>query len=304
MKKVFLLFAALFMFAGFVKSQTVLYQDNLDSYTLNSFMGVNNATWWTTWSGLPGSDEDMQITNVQSHTTTMSGVIDEVSAASDCVLKLGDKTSGIYELKWYMYVPTGKCGYYNIQHYESPGVEWAVEVYLRTDGSIELLEGGVTLTGTYPKDTWFEVRHLINIGTDNIDCYINGTLIGTWPFSNEAGATGGTNQLGGVDFFAGALSGSGELPVYYVDDVSFIQDPVGINEFKKDGFVIYPNPTTDKLNIVTSENINNVTINDISGKVVYQGISKTIDVSAFSNGIYFVKIESAQGTINSKFVKK
>ena len=51
MKKILLLVATLFMWTGFVFSQNVLYEDNLDSYALDSYLHVVNPTWWTTWSG-------------------------------------------------------------------------------------------------------------------------------------------------------------------------------------------------------------------------------------------------------------
>ncbi len=304
MKKALFLFVALFMLTGFVKSQTILYQDNLDSYTLNSFLAVNNPTWWTTWSNAPGGNEDLQILNTFSHSSSMSGSADLVSAATDAVLKLGDRTTGVYELKWWMYIQTGKCGYYNIQHMQVPGTEWAFEIYFRTNGDIQLLAGSSTpITGTYPKDTWFEVKQIINLDGDNITLFINGVSIHTWPFHYQASLTTGTNQLGGVDFFAGEFSGSGESPAFFIDDISFIQNPVGINEIENDEFMVYPNPVNDKLNILTNENISNISVNDINGKTVLTGNSKSIDVSALSNGVYFVKIETAKGITNSKFIK-
>ena len=124
-----------------------------------------------------------------------------------------------------MYVETSKCGYYNIQHFESPGIEWAFEIYFRTNGSIECLEGGNTLGGTYPKATWFEVKQDIDLDADLVSVYVNGTLIGQWPFSDEAQNPGGTKQLGGVDFFAGGATG--ETPGYYIDDVYFAQITAG-----------------------------------------------------------------------------
>ena len=98
MKKILLLFATLFMFAEFVTSQTILYQDNLDTYALDSFLAVDNPVWWTTWSNLPASGEDIQIKNSFSHTTPMSGSADKVGGQSDAILKLGNKVSGAYEL--------------------------------------------------------------------------------------------------------------------------------------------------------------------------------------------------------------
>ena len=227
MKKLVLFSALLLMFAGSGWSQTVLYEDNLDSYAVNSFLGIVNPTWWTTWSNAPGGGEDIQMKNTFSHSTPMSGSADKVGGQSDAILKLGNKVSGAYELKWYMYIETGKCGYYNIQHMQSPGIEWAFEIYFRTGGTIELLTGGNTTIGSYIKDQWVEVKHEIDLDKDSIWLYIDGTLLHKWKFSDQASSVGGTKQLGGVDFFAGEKSGTTEVPGYYIDDVSYIETTQG-----------------------------------------------------------------------------
>ncbi len=120
-----------------------------------------------------------------------------------------------------MYIENTKCGYYNIQHFESPGVEWALEIYFRTNGNIQLYQGGSTINGTYPKATWFEAKQIIKLDADSIYLYINGTLLSAWPFHYQGGSTTGTKQLGAVDFFAGEASGSGETPGFYFDDIVF-----------------------------------------------------------------------------------
>lgn len=228
MKKVLLLFVSLLMWTGFVFAQTTLYEDNLDSYPANSFLAVENPTWWTTWSNLPGSGEDVQIKTTFSRSAPNSGLCDVTSGtATDGVLLLGDKASGAYELSFWIYVETNRCGYYNIQHFESPGIEWAFEVYFRANGDFNLFHSGLQTDGTYPKDTWFEVKHEIDLDADLITLFIDGVEIESWAFSDEASSTGGTKQLGGVDMYAGAASGSGETPVFYFDDVSYIETTGG-----------------------------------------------------------------------------
>jgi hypothetical protein len=98
------------------------------------------------------------------------------------------------------------------------------------------------------------------------------------------------------------LSNDNETPVLDVP-VTLDVAGVGINEIDKLGVMIYPNPTKEKINIVTNGDFNKVTITDFTGKVVFTGTSKTIDVSALSNGVYFIKVETTQGVSNSKFVK-
>jgi len=217
---------AMFAWVGLF-SQTVLFEDNMDSYPVNSFLGVVNPDWYETWSNLPGSGEDAQVVTTFAHSPTQSASVDKTGGTTDLILKLGDKVSGAYVLDWYMYVENNKCGYYNIQHFESPGIEWAFECYFRTNGTIELQVGGQTVNGNYPKATWFLVHHEIDLDADNIKLYINGTLLHEWPFSYQGGSTSGTLQLGGVDLFAGEVQGSGEAPQYFFDDVYYAQTQGG-----------------------------------------------------------------------------
>lgn len=220
MKKLYLLFIVMIMgFGSF--AQTILFEDDMESYAVGDYLAVENPEWYETWSNNPGSGEDAIVSDAFAHTPTKSALVDETGGATDLILKLGNKTAGQFELKWYMYVESAYAGYYNIQHFESPGIEWAMECYFNTDGTIDLLVGGITINGTYPKGAWFEVKHEIDIDADNIKLYIDGVLLHEWPFSYQGGGTTGTNQLGGVDFYAGAAGT--DNPKYFFDDVYYAQ---------------------------------------------------------------------------------
>lgn len=81
---------------------------------------------------------------------------------------------------------------------------------------------------------------------------------------------------------------------------------VADNEFLN-GITIYPNPTTNILNITSkSEPITAITLYDISGKAVFQQdnfseAQKTIDISNVANGMYFLHINNR---ITQKIVKQ
>jgi len=86
---------------------------------------------------------------------------------------------------------------------------------------------------------------------------------------------------------------------------------VGINERENvDKIVIYPNPTTGKLQITSNElQIDNVEIFDIYGKKLLEQKAegrkqKEIDVTDFSSGIYFIKIQTKLGMIVKKIIKQ
>ncbi len=219
MKKM-LLFVVAVLFSVAAISQTALYQDDFESYNVGDYIAVENPTWWTTWSGAPGTGEDALISDDYASSPTKSVLVDEVGGPTDLLLKLGNKTSGVYNVNFNMYVPTGYAGYYNIQHMESPGIEWAVEVYFKADGTGFIHAGGSNAaTFTYPLDAWVPVENFIDLDNDLAELYINGVFIHTWQWSLQAQGDPGANQLGSVDFFAGA-DGS-DVPLYYFDDVLY-----------------------------------------------------------------------------------
>ena len=75
-------------------------------------------------------------------------------------------------------------------------------------------------------------------------------------------------------------------------------------------FNVYPNPVTDNLYIEIDNNVDEITIYNIAGVVVYQQTmdygrnSLTIDASGFNNGVYFVKIKSRDQEVIKKIIKQ
>ncbi len=67
---------------------------------------------------------------------------------------------------------------------------------------------------------------------------------------------------------------------------------------------VYPNPTSDILNIQTAESITNVTAYNIAGQKVLRANTQTINVSNLKTGVYVLKVETAKGSATLKFVKK
>lgn len=72
----------------------------------------------------------------------------------------------------------------------------------------------------------------------------------------------------------------------------------------------YPNPASSVINVnVNGSNDNTVRLVDVLGKTIYFdkiGTSKKIDVSNLNNGIYILKVSSANGTLlqNKKIIVK
>ncbi|MCD4664864.1 MAG: hypothetical protein K8R68_06290, partial [Bacteroidales bacterium] len=215
MKRFLLLLAVFFMVISATFSQA-LYEDDFESYSVGDYIAVENPEWFTTWSGTTGGGEDALISDDYAHSGSNSVLVDEVGGPTDLLLLLGDKTSGVYDVNFWMYIPSGSSGYYNFQHFEAPGNEWAIEVYLNADGTADDHAGGANAAAfTYDHDSWIEFAHNINLTDDWAEYYVDGSLIHEWQWSLQAQGEPGTNQLGGIDFFANTGN------VYYFDDVTY-----------------------------------------------------------------------------------
>ncbi|GAB4202204.1 MAG: hypothetical protein Fur0023_07810 [Bacteroidia bacterium] len=91
---------------------------------------------------------------------------------------------------------------------------------------------------------------------------------------------------------------------------------VGINSSShQEKFIVYPNPATDYLHILSDMSFNtdvNIEIMDISGKIVDQkniqiqeNLSESIiDISTLNDGVYLLIIKTNQGVFNQKFIKQ
>ena len=80
----------------------------------------------------------------------------------------------------------------------------------------------------------------------------------------------------------------------------------GIPETQNGDYIIYPNPTSGIINlkIQPDEDVLRVLVSDISGKIVFRDDNgnSVIDLSVLENGVYFVKIETNNGTHIEKII--
>ncbi|HQW04495.1 MAG: T9SS type A sorting domain-containing protein [Flavobacteriales bacterium] len=288
-----LLFTLLGGFAGLISAQTVLVNENFDSYTEGELVAQTIGLPWSTWSVDPGSTEDTPISDEQASSGTLSMKVSGVAAGgpTDLVLRLGDRSTGSYTLSWNMYVPSGNGGYFNIQRNEVPGTgSFMLEVTFKVDGTIEFMNNTVASDGSYPQDTWFSVALAFDLETLDATLDIDGTTQYGWQTD-----TPGPNQIGGIDFFAYA-GGAPNVPLYYVDDVLFTElGPVGIEENALTEVHVYPNPATDVLTVELPHGTTAIaSLVDVTGRTVVDGTtfgSRTqFALNGLSKGLYFVRV--------------
>lgn len=200
--------------------------DNMETYNTTQKLAQQNVAqqggaanaWWTTWSGtVNGGAEDGIISTEQANSGTKSFKILTTAAGGgpqDVVLKLGNKTTGRYELKWMYYVPTGKQAYYNIQNVVPIGAgSWNLDAFFGANnaGNVQIGAGASLAEFTYPSNEWFEVRHIIDLDNNLLTLWVDGQYVIKMAYPNN---------LGGIDFY-----GIDNNHTNYIDDVEYIQLP-------------------------------------------------------------------------------
>ncbi len=83
--------------------------------------------------------------------------------------------------------------------------------------------------------------------------------------------------------------------------------PNGIKENIAEIINIYPNPTAGIINLKSSERILNASIQDITGKIIRKlnvENNETINLADIENGIYIIKIQTANKVFSGKIIKE
>ncbi|PHS67937.1 MAG: hypothetical protein COB12_01590 [Flavobacterium sp.] len=97
---------------------------------------------------------------------------------------------------------------------------------------------------------------------------------------------------------------------FYFDDlkINVLDETLGTSDFSETVFTVYPNPVKNLLNINTSSTNYSVEIYTIQGQLITEiknvSTAQTIDFSAYTTGIYFMRIVSENTSRTFKIVKE
>jgi hypothetical protein len=303
MKKNYLL-AVLFAF-GMVTANAQFAEDDMESYG-----GGNTPILGAQWGSWGGTTADAILsTGNQAQSGSLSGWVDG-GGVIDGLLLFGDKIFGSWGVRYSMYIPSGKIGYWNLQGVEAPGLEFVVgNIYMGNSGigGDDEMTGRIDLSTAdetddfvfqFPKDQWFDVTMNFDFnagsGASTWTLWVNDVNVvpvGT-PYADGAGTP--PSSLGAIDFYS--ISADNE---FYLDDAEmisgFYDDPsLGVNDLDAVGFTAYPNPVKNVLNLQANEEISSAVVYNVLGQEVYNAnfnaLNATIDMTSFASGAYFVKV--------------
>ena len=292
--------------------QTVLINENFDSYAVGTDISTVSP-YFSPWPG--GGSTIVSSTYAHSGANSLEFIATGAGGGpTDLLLLLGNQTSGVFGLSWWMYVPAGFGGYFNVQHTEEvTPPEFTAEVIFEDGGNISGTANATPITGTYAQDTWFQVILAVDLNNITAALAIDLTPIATWPINTETDGTVSTNQLGSIDFYAYG-GGAPTIGTYYIDDVLYSQLDVGIDEIGGADLATYPNPAMDHLyvEVPNGGSTPQVMLSDASGRVVAESRSFTtigeklqlkLDMSTLPSGVYTLRMTDGTSTLTRKVVK-
>ena len=200
-------------------SQQVV-NENFESYDAGSYMSTVAAPQWEMWgSGVLGG----LVSEEQAHngTKSMKSYING-STETDVILNMNDLTTGRYRVEFYMYIPTGHTGYYNIlQDFNGQNSKWGIQLTFN-DGTVTVDANQSQYTHSYTADSWTKIQHFVDLDNDWVDFYLNDELVISYRWSRGTNA-GGVNKLDAIDFYSHTANNQSGL--YYIDDLVIEQVP-------------------------------------------------------------------------------
>ena len=286
-------------------------QNFLNNVIFNSHSGIGGSPdFWSTWEG------------TSSSTFAMNGGI------STATVEDGGWYGVSYGFNPSATAPVTPIAAYSSQWYKSTDiVTWlgtgsnqslvVVDFGTDTNSVADSYVFGIQYNGTITAE---DALDLINTELNGFDYVMTSNVLSSVTIGTRTEAATGTNSwkaYSGTDL--SNWKTESDLSTVTLDNNDWLGLSIGTrrpftpqditaslstSKFNNIQASIYPNPTSDILNIQTDESITNVTAYNIAGQKVLQASTQTINVSNLKTGVYVLKVETAKGSATLKFVKK
>ena len=205
--------------------QATLFYDGFESYAAGTGLACQNPVDWDTWGNAPCSGEDPLVSSNFAAMGVNSFVV--ALPTNDLIYRFGDLASGKYTIHFYIYIPAGKSGYFNVMQNFDAGFFWATEIYFDAGGTGRQLTGNPDVPFTWLEDVWQDVNIIIDLDNDLAEFWFAGSMVQAWTYTNASSGTG-TTTLAVNDFFGATANDE-----MYVDEYTFTDKliPVELTSF-------------------------------------------------------------------------
>jgi uncharacterized membrane protein (Fun14 family) len=154
-----------------------------------------------------------------------------------------------------------------------------------------------------------------SVETEAITTVANAWETLTFDFNNPAAGTAPFNaayayDMASIFFNFGTDGATAGAKTYYWDNVMMADSTVGIENPLSSSVKVYPNPVENVLSINLPSNLDNqnlsYSVTDMTGRIVLNGkLAQTqLNVKELNSGIYSLQIQTSNGVINKRFVKR
>jgi len=222
-RKIIILYVVieLFIFNDVVSGQVYEFLDDFESYVPDQQLVCQNQTDWTTWSNLPCDPvEDPIISTNYSVTGTKSL---RIIHNNDLVKSFGSHTFGFYYVTFWLYIPTGKAGYFStLAVFDGFNSNWGMECYFDAGGTGRFFGGSISpVTFTWASNDWQFVTVVVSLISDYARFYIDNTLIHEWQWTDGAHGFGSPLSIEATNFYGATFNDE-----MYIDNYVFNEPPL------------------------------------------------------------------------------
>lgn len=283
-------------------SQTV-WEENFETYNLGN---LDSQQGWARDGGGDASWTQIKSIDVTHGKSFQMGSTDSNSEGvfqyHDTNWSAKNAENNIFVLEFDHYTGVARSGVNALQIYDvdndyAMAIEFAWNSYEKYLYIKDKTRAGIIIQQNATDNTWYHIKLSYDTVTGKIKVQVNSAAISTFdavagyqPTELDVLVYAVTN--GAYDNIK--VSATNIDPFLAVSDVSNTKAKVSV----------YPNPVTDVINVKSDNKISQVSIFDVSGKMVKTSAENSVNVQNLAKGSYVVSIKFTDGTTETKKVIK
>ncbi len=299
MKKTLFSFLATALFSVSSFGQQKISFETSEGYNLGTVVGQKE--WTVKTDNVPNSNfkvvtgkasdgnNSVEVTSTNAYTENMSFLFkkipeyDRLSVSAD--VKLEKLNSSDYYMLSLYYNNNGNYSW-------AGGFNFMYSGKLYADSDVNFLD-----LGSWVPDKWYNLRiEIDHVIEKNVKYYLDNQLVHTSALGSKIVRANDLN-------FEFDNDGSG----FIVDNIIVKDmDQLSVSDISKTQINIFPNPTSDFINIKSDEKIKSVKLYNASGSLVKTENNEfsRINISNLPKGNYLLSIETGSGIETKKIIKK